>query len=342
VQVARAAKLGFSLRDRLVGFLPRYAGIGGRLAPVLNLRDRLPPLARLSERLFGISARRKLPVWRRDRFRASHDAVGPAGGPEVVLWTDTFNATFERETIEAAIKTLVEAGYRVHFGRAKAGTRPLCCGRTFLSTGDVARGRAELSRSLAALRPFLARGVPVVGLEPSCLLLFRDEALVLLPGEESRRLAASAFLFEEFIVAEAKAGRFQPRFRPVELTALLHGHCHQKAFGAMGSVQEALRLIPGLTVETIESSCCGMAGAFGYQAETEAVSRAMGELSLLPAIRAASRETLLIADGTSCRHQIRDGAQREAVHVARVFAACLAGGSAMNAFVSTTEITATA
>ena len=326
VQAARAAKHGFSVRDRLVAFLPRYAAIGARLAPLLNLRDRLPPLARLSERLLGLSARRTLPVWRRDRFRPPLSAFGPEGGPDVVLWADTFNATFERETIDAAIATLVSAGYRVHIARAATGSRPLCCGRTFLATGDVARGRAELSRSLAALGPFLRRGVPVVGLEPSCLLSFRDEALALLPGEDSRRLAAAAFLFEEFIVAEASAGRFLTRFAPVKLTALLHGHCHQKAFGTMGSVQAALRLIPGLTVETIESSCCGMAGAFGYQAETEAVSRAMGELSLLPAIRAAPPDTLLIADGTSCRHQIRDGAQREAVHVARVFAACLAGG----------------
>ncbi len=327
VQAARAAKHGFSLRDRLVGFLPRYAAIGGRLAPLLNLRDRLPLLARLSERLLGLSARRTLPVWRRDRFRPPHGAVGPEGGPEVVLWADTFNAAFERETIDAAIATLVAAGYRVHTARAATGSRPLCCGRTFLSIGDVARARAELLRSLAALRPFLRRGVPVVGLEPSCLLSFRDEALALLPGEDTSRLAASAFLFEEFIVAEAESGRFRPRFASVELTALLHGHCHQKAFGAMGSVQAALRLIPGLTVETIESSCCGMAGAFGYQAETEAVSRAMGELSLLPAIRAAAPDTVLIADGTSCRHQIRDGAGREAVHVARIFAMALAPSS---------------
>ena len=331
-QAARAARRGFSVRDRLVGFLPRYAAIGGRLAPLLNLRDRLPPLARLSERLLGLSARRTLPVWRRDRFRPPQTAFGNGNGPEVVLWADTFNATFERETIDAAIMTLVSAGYRVHVARAATGSRPLCCGRTFLSIGDVARGRAELSRSLAALRPFLSRGIPVVGLEPSCLLSFRDEALALLPGEDSRQLAAAAFLFEEFIVAEASAGRFLPRFAPVTLKALLHGHCHQKAFGAMGSVQAALRLIPGLTVETIESSCCGMAGAFGYQRETESVSRAMGELSLLPAIRAASPETLLIADGTSCRHQIRDGAGREAVHVARVFAACLVGNeSALHA-----------
>jgi Fe-S oxidoreductase len=196
--------------------------------------------------------------------------------------------------------------------------RPLCCGRTFLSIGNVAAARSEMARSLAALRPFLARGVPLVGLEPSCLYTFRDELPAVLPGEEATRTAASAMLFEEFIMAEAKAGRFAPALASIGTKALLHGHCHQKAFGAMGHVEAALRLIPDLAVETIESGCCGMAGAFGYQAETIDVSLAMAELDLLPAIRNAGSGTLLAADGTSCRHQIRDGTAREAVHVARL------------------------
>jgi len=142
----------------------------------------------------------------------------------------------------------------------------------------------------------------------------------MLPGESSKRAAAHALLFEEFIVREAKAGRFKPAFKPATRKALLHGHCHQKAFGAMGAVEAALNLIPGLKLEKIESSCCGMAGAFGYQVETAEVSRAMGELSLLPAARAADADTVLVADGTSCRHQIESGAQRKAVHVASLLA----------------------
>ena len=196
--------------------------------------------------------------------------------------------------------------------------------RTHLAVGNVEAAKAEMRRSLAALAPFLARGVPLVGLEPSCLFTFRDEALAMLPGAQAQRAADQALLFEEFIAREARAGRFRPKLKPATNKALLHGHCHQKAFGAMGAVEESLRLIPGLDLQTIESSCCGMAGAFGYQAETAAVSLAMGELSLLPAARAADADTVLVADGTSCRHQIRDGASRTAIHVASLMAAHLA------------------
>jgi Fe-S oxidoreductase len=275
----------------------------------------------VGERVAGLSARRSLPVWRRDRFRALDAAMGPVTGREVVLWADTFNTAFEPENVADAVAVLTGAGYRVHFPRAVDGSRrPLCCGRTFLAVGDVANARREMSRSLNALRGFLERGVPVIGLEPSCLFSFRDEMLALLPGEEARRGARLAMLFEEFIAAEAKAGRFALKLAPVAGKALLHGHCHQKAFGAMGAVETVLRLIPDLDVETIDSSCCGMAGAFGYQAETIDVSLAMAELNLLPAIRKAASGTLLVADGTSCRHQIKDGTGREAVHVARLLA----------------------
>ena len=174
-----------------------------------------------------------------------------------------------------------------------------------------------------ALEPFFARGVPLVGLEPSCLFSFRDEALAMLPGEASQRAATHALLFEEFIAREAKAGRFKPSLKPATQKVLLHGHCHQKAFGALGAVEQALKLIPDLKLEKIESSCCGMAGAFGYQVETAEVSRAMGELSLLPAARAADADTVLVADGTSCRHQIEQGAGKQAVHVASLLAAHL-------------------
>ncbi len=239
----------------------------------------------------------------------------------MVLWADSFNAAFEREILDDALKTLTMAGYRVHVAKpADGSSRPLCCGRTHLAVGDVDSARAEMTRTLAALEPFFARGVPLVGLEPSCLFSFRDEAQAMLPGADSKRAAAHALLFEEFIVREAKAGRFKPAFKPATRKALLHGHCHQKAFGAMGAVEAALGLIPGLKLEKIESSCCGMAGAFGYQAETADVSRAMGELSLLPAARAADADTVLVADGTSCRHQIEGGAHRKAVHVASLLA----------------------
>ena len=240
-----------------------------------------------------------------------------------MLFADTFNRAYERENLEAALRVLVVSGYRVHMPRPVDLGRPLCCGRTFLSAGLVDQARVELDRLVATYAPFAARGVPIVGLEPSCLLTLRDELLSLRSDNEARAISAHALLFEEFLVREAEAGRLQLPLGPVAGKAVVHGHCHQKSFGAFKPVEQVLRLVPGLTVETIESSCCGMAGAFGYGADTYQASIDMAELSLLPAVRRADGATLIVADGTSCRHQIRDGASREAIHVARVLAMSL-------------------
>ncbi|MCC6947187.1 MAG: FAD-binding protein [Bradyrhizobiaceae bacterium] len=348
VLAARAAKHGLSLRDRLVGWLPRYAPYAAKVPWLLNLRDALPGAAKLSEALAGFSARRKLPRWRSDYFRDPNtpswpDLIRPSraadlatddldarvkpaheGTKEVVLFADTFNRYFERENLDAALTVLRAAGYRVHLATPADGSkRPLCCGRTFLAAGAVKQAKEEAERSIAALAPFVERGVPVVGLEPSCVLGFRDEIPALLKSEAARRLSGNVLLFEEFIAREAGAGRFRLPVKESKARVLLHGHCHQKSFGAMGAVEQTLRLIPGLSVETVESSCCGMAGSFGYQAETLDASLAMGELSLLPAVRKAAPETIVVADGTSCREQIAHGAGREALHVARVLAAHL-------------------
>ena len=304
------------MRERLVAYLPHYAGIAARVPWLLNLRNRVPALARLMERVTGLSSRRSLPLWRTDRFDPGATAFGPETGNGIVLFADTFNRTFERETLDAALSVLVAAGYRVHVPRPAQGRRALCCGRTFLAAGLVDEARKEMMRSIETLLPYIEKGMPIVGLEPSCLLSFRDEALALLPGEKAQRVANSAFLFEEFLAREAKAGRLALDLKPVAAKALVHGHCHQKSFQAMNPVMDVLRLVPGLSVEAIESSCCGMAGAFGYQAETIDVSLAMAGLSLLPAVRAADPQTIIVADGTSCRHQIRDGTKRDALHVA--------------------------
>ena len=325
VLAARAAKNGASLHDRLVGWLPRYAPIAARLPWLMNLRDRLPGVAKLTERVSGFTATRRLPQWRGDVFADRPEASGPEDGAPVVIFADTFNRYFERENLDAAIAVLSAGGYRVHVATPTDGTRrPLCCGRTFLSVGQVDAARAEAERTLAALLPWVEAGAPVIGLEPSCLFTFRDELPGLLPGEDARRLADAAVLFEEFLAREAEAGRLDLPLAPVTERALLHGHCHQKSFGAMGAVERVLRLVPDLEVGTIESSCCGMAGSFGYGVETEAVSRAMGELSLLPAVREADPDTLIVADGFSCRHQITDGSDRQPIHVARVLARSLA------------------
>jgi len=323
VLAARQAKHGLSLRDRLVGFLPHYAPLFARFAPLANLRNNSKILRALLERVAGISAKRALPAWRRDVFDPGSDVFGPVDGHEVVLFGDTFNRAYERENLDAALKVLVAGGYRVHIPKPTGSGRPLCCGRTFLSAGLVDHARAELDRLVATYAPFAMRGVPIIGLEPSCLLTLRDELLSLRSDEAAKSVSAHALMFEEFLVREAAAGRLSLPLKPIAEKAVVHGHCHQKSFGAFKPVEQALRLIPDLKVETIESSCCGMAGAFGYGTETYDTSIEMAELSLLPAVRHADASTLVIADGTSCRHQIKDGTDRSAIHVARALAMSL-------------------
>ncbi|UPJ70919.1 FAD-binding and (Fe-S)-binding domain-containing protein [Bradyrhizobium sp. 187] len=323
VLAARAASHGLTLRDRLVGYLPRYAGLASRFAALANLRNRSPLLRKLFERFAGISARRALPAFRSDVFVPPAEAVGPETGREIVLFADTFNRIYERENLEAALRVLSAGGYRVHLPKPASGSRPLCCGRTFLSAGLVDQARSELDRLVAAFAPFAARGVPIVGLEPSCLLTLRDELASLRKDDDAKAVGAHALTFEEFLVREAEAGRLQLPLGAVADKAVVHGHCHQKSLGAFKPVEQVLRLIPRLEVETIDSSCCGMAGAFGYGADTYDASIEMAELSLLPAVRRADQATLVVADGTSCRHQIHDGAQRDALHVARVLAMSL-------------------
>jgi Fe-S oxidoreductase len=260
-------------------------------------------------------------------FAPEGEVFGPADGHEVVLFTDTFNRTYERENLDAALRVLVAGGYRVHIPQPADHGRPLCCGRTFLSAGLVDYARAELDRLVATYAPFAARGVSIIGLEPSCLLTLRDELLSLRSDETAKTISSHALMFEEFLVREAGAGRLSLPLKPIAEKAVVHGHCHQKSFGAFKPVEQALRLIPNLQVETIESSCCGMAGAFGYGADTYDTSIEMAEFSLLPAVRRADAKTLVIADGTSCRHQIKDGTERTALHVARALAMSLDSAS---------------
>ncbi len=315
-----------SLHDRLVAHLPRYARAAARLAPVLNLRDRVPALAKLSQSVAGFAAGRTLPKWRRDYFRAAELGDATTNAPadrEVVLFADTFNTYFEPENLRAAAAVLTAGGYTVH-AAVPADGRPLCCGRTYLATGMIEAARTEARRLLDAVEPFVSRGVAVVGLEPSCILGLRDELGRLCPGAASAAVARAALTFEEFLVRETAAARWPAVFRRAPYArALVHGHCHQKAFGVMPAVSAALQLVPGMKVDVIASSCCGMAGSFGYRPEHLEVSLRMAEAALLPAVRNAAADTVIVADGTSCRHQIRDGAQRESQHVARVLAAAL-------------------
>ncbi|MEC7644757.1 MAG: FAD-linked oxidase C-terminal domain-containing protein, partial [Pseudomonadota bacterium] len=319
VTAARAAKHGIPLHDRLIGNLPAYAPLASGLSGLSNLVQsvwrHVPGLASLVSRVTGFTTKRSLPKWHSNAFRNGEIGSAPTGaGTPVVLFADTFNRYFEPENLRAAIRVLRAAGYDV-FAPTPAAGRPYCCGRTYLSAGMVDKARAEAERLVTALYPLARSGVRIVGLEPSCTLALRDEVPALLGTAQAEAVAEATLTFAELIEADrpdlpvpAAAAR-----RPVKL----HGHCHQKAFDLVKPAEAVLRDIAGAEVEVIETSCCGMAGAFGYGRDTYDVSIRMAEASLLPAVRAAPNDAAIVADGTSCRCQIDDGTGREVVHLAR-------------------------
>ena len=325
------ARHGHTLKDRLVARLPDYAKTASRFAGLLNLRNRSALLRSLGERFTGFSAKRNLPLWHSEHFfndipfTVTREEVLRAAKP-VVLFVDTFNGYFESLNARCAVKVLQAAGYMVHVAtKLQDDGNHLCCGRTYLASGMVGEAKAKAREVMDSLLPFAERAIPVVGLEPSCLLTLRDEMLAMELGEPARRVAGNSFLFEEFLAREAESGAlddFKAKLAPLDKRVMLHGHCHQKAFAVVTPIMQVLRMIPGVDPELIESSCCGMAGSFGYEASHYEVSMQMAELSLLPAVRKYPG-AIIVADGTSCRHQIRDGAAREAVHAAVVLAAQL-------------------
>jgi Fe-S oxidoreductase len=310
VAAVRLERYGLRWRETLIAELPRYAPFVSRLSILANIRNHLPPLRWLTERALGFSAARRLPSWRSDPFLdrevGATEPATPRG--DVYLLADTFNRYFEPDNLRAAVKVLAAAGYRAIVPSAKG--RPVCCGRTWLAAGMVDKAREEARRTIQGMPD----EIPIIGLEPSCLLTLRDEYGSLLPSAAQDRFAARAMLLGEFLAREKP----ELALRPLPGTAHAHGHCHQKAFGAFPDMLSTLRLVPQLSVQPIASSCCGMAGSFGYQAETEAISREMAEVGLLPAVRAAAAEDFIVADGTSCRHQIEDLSGRPAIHSVRL------------------------
>ena len=338
-------RVGHSLRDLAVAYLPQYASTISAiplLPALLNVRNHIKPIAILQEWIMGISAQRSLPIWKSKNFwnqkaknayqYTPEQLANHAGGKGVVLLADTFNAYFEDENLQAALKVLNAAGYRVHIphksqSNVKVKTeggcsKEFCCGRTYLAAGMVDKAKATLSELVDHLAPYAEKNIPIIGLEPSCLFTLKDEALVMGFGDRAITVSKQAQLLEEFLAGEAKAGSLKLNLRAADKAVLFHGHCHQKAFAAVTPAMELLKLIPNAEPKLIESSCCGMAGSFGYEAEHIAVSKKMAEMSLLPSIR-KSPKSWVVADGTSCRHQIADGTQREAVHIARILAAHL-------------------
>lgn len=327
--------LGLSTRAKLFGGLPEWLHRYRRpLQALVRLRNAWPWLARLVERRWGISAKRPIPEMHALGFvpavaEASPDpAAECCGQPEkVLLFVDTFTHYYAPEIAEAAIRVLSAGGYAVEVLRPTADDaepeRPLCCGRTYLSQGMVDAARREAQRVMAALAPALAAGTPIIGLEPSCLLALRDEFYSLSLGPAVAQVGKQAFLFEEFLMREGNKG-LKLDLQPIPGgRAVVHGHCHQKAFGAMKSVRKVLGWIPEFEFEIVDASCCGMSGSFGLEAEHYEVSVKMGELALLPLVRSAPADAPIVADGFSCRHQIKDGTGRAAVHVAVLLAQAL-------------------
>ena len=325
---------GLSLRDRLIAYLPQYASFISKrpkLIALLNLRNKFPWLAKLTELLLGISAKRSLPIWQTETawdspyYKLGYEDFkieALAMQRMVVLFADTFNGYFEPDNIDAAADVLEAAGYWVYIPRKEKGQ--YCCGRTLLSSGLVDEAKIQAKELLDHLSIYAKAGIDIVGLEPSCILSLRDEYLMMGLGEQAELVAKHSFTFEEFIVKEAAKVEFAQtphvnkfQFKPTDQEILVHGHCHQKAFEVVSPVIEVLKMIPGANPKMIESSCCGMAGSFGYEVEHEKISMEMAELSLLPSIR-KSPDAIIVADGTSCRHQIDDGTSRKALHVAKV------------------------
>ena len=313
----RNAMQGVSLRTRLLGNIADWYQRLPWLKKIPALHNRYPLLARLNERLIGITSKRSLPepATREFRYDEYHSPITETGNNEVVLLVDTFTRTFNPENAHATLQLLESAGYRVYVAQPTTPNKILRCGRTQLAHGLVDEAKAHAEEMLASLMPHVEAGRSIIGLEPACLLAVRDDYKSLGLGETAERVAANAILFEEFIAREVQAKRFQLKFNPVSEEVLIHGHCHQKAVGAMKSMRKVLKLIPELKFDLVESSCCGMAGSFGIEKENTAMAMQMAEIDLLPALR-AKPDAKVVANGFSCRHQIREGCEHRPIHLA--------------------------
>ncbi|HJZ46951.1 MAG TPA: FAD-linked oxidase C-terminal domain-containing protein [Roseiflexaceae bacterium] len=351
---------GVPLRSRLFGHIRLVNQIGSALAPLSNWALGLPGLSPLNERLLGISRQRRLPYFAREPFDRwfwrRESGVGSWGladplltpnpqlpTPTVVLFPDTFTNYNDPGIGRAAVRVLEAAGYEVLLPR-----RPICCGRPMISKGLLAEAKALAHQQMEWLAPYAQAGLPIVGLEPSCILTFRDEYPDLLDdprnpdvGRGAEALARQSFLIDEFLVREAGGLRLGPWKSSLrvndqqssgpqasspqpQVSFLLHGHCHQKALVGTAHALALLRMIPGVEAREVDSGCCGMAGSFGYEAEHYAISQAIGERALFPAVRALAPESQVVAMGTSCRQQIADGTGRRARHLVEVLADALA------------------
>jgi FAD/FMN-containing dehydrogenase/Fe-S oxidoreductase len=324
-QAARAARTGLSDFEKSAAFLPHYAPRLRRWRHLLNLRDILPWAGRLSERLTGLSADRPWPRWRSAPFdsRSPFSGNGPQRN-EILLFPDTFNSYFDPVTLQSAADVLTAGGFHLHLLAPPDTERPYCCGRTFLEMGLIEEARSEARRLIAAAKPFIDRGIPLVGVEPACMLTMRDEFVTVLAEGGASELASKSLLFEEVVGQDAVAEALTPHLLPIEAEALVVAHCHQHAFGTAALSRKVAATVPGMTVIEADKVCCGMGTTFGSGPDAIEPSLRMGEMSLFPQIRRAGRDTLLIADGFACRKQILDGTGRTARHSAVLLKLALA------------------
>ena len=309
-----------SRRSKFFARIHDFARLACRIAPLANWAGRRKPVRRVLEALLGIDRRRELPAFASvpfDRWFAGR-SKGRGDDPSVVLFHDTFVTYFEPEIGQAATRVLESAGYSVGL----AGGRR-CCGRPMLSEGAEDDARAAAEHNVRILAPIVRRGIPIVGLEPSCVSMVRDVYPELVGGDDARLVAGAIVTFEEFIAAESKAGRFTLRTSRRPERILVHGHCHQKAMNAVDPALEALALTGAERVDEIPTTCCGMAGSNGYETEHYERSLEAAEVALFPAVRAAPASVEIAAAGTSCRQQIRTGTGRIARHPARILADAL-------------------
>jgi Fe-S oxidoreductase/FAD/FMN-containing dehydrogenase len=308
------AKHGVPWRSWLFGHVAFFNRLGSIVPALTNWIYRNSLFRWGLERFIGIDRRHTMPLIAPRSFHKwfnSRPTPPPATRGPVILWDDTYLTYNEPEIGQAAVRILEAAGFAV-----KLLSKRKCCGRPMISKGLLKDARVNAAHNVALLAPFAAQGVPIVGIEPSCIATFRDEYPDLLRSEQARLVAKHSFFIEEFLVDLAEQGELNLKFATLEESRhiLVHGHCYQKALTGTAPVLKMLKLLPQTTVEEIPSGCCGMAGSFGYEKEHYEVSKAVGEDVLLPAIRAASPDTIIAAAGTSCRHQIFEGTGRQALH----------------------------
>jgi Fe-S oxidoreductase len=292
-----------------MGGIAQWARLGARMPGLVNLLTQTPLVSWPVKALAGISLRRRVPQFAGQSFKdwfSARPVKNPEGKP-AILWPDTFNNHFEPHTAQAAVEVLEDAGFRV-----QVPAEPLCCGRPLYDYGLLDQAQQQLREILRVLGPSVEAGVPVVVLEPSCAAVFRDELVNLFPNDlDAQRLKLQTHLLGELLRKEG----YQPA--PLRRKVVLHGHCHQKALMGLED-DEALLKAAGLEVETLDSGCCGMAGSFGYEREKFDLSMKIGEQRLLPAVRGAAPEALIVTNGFSCRTQIEQGTPRRALHLAEV------------------------